>query len=210
MTRKQITGICLGSWLLVGLLAVGIATNAGYIHAIDAPIVATVTHFRPAWLTAVLLVVTRFGNPPIVTGITIVLTLVFLARRRWYSAGRLALTVSLGSALNRLLKALFNRPRPFIADPSITPLVPAGGWSFPSGHANGTTLLYGTLIVLLWHAPVSRRTKLWGTVIGVAVILATGYSRIYVQVHYPTDVLAGWLAGVGVISLAWLVSGRTD
>lgn len=200
----------LACWLLVAILASGIVTGASWIGAIDTPIVRVVTQSRPAWLTQVLLAITTLGNPINVTLITTICTLWLLWRRRGIAAGRLVLTVALGSLGNRLLKAWIARPRPFIANTAIHPLVGAGGWSFPSGHANGTTLLYGTLIALLWLSHLPRRWQWLGTVAGSAMILLTAYSRVYVQVHYPTDVLAGMLAGIGLITLGLAVTDRTD
>jgi undecaprenyl-diphosphatase len=109
------------------------------------------------------------------------------------------------SGINHLIKQWLRRPRPFIADPSIHPLTTAGGFSFPSGHSAGAMLLYGSLIVLTLIWPLSKKWA-WGLrIVSSVMIFLTGVSRIYVQVHYPTDVTAGWLLALfGVCLLAYL------
>jgi len=107
------------------------------------------------------------------------------------------------SGVNSIIKQIVRRPRPFIADPTIVPLAHAGGFSFPSGHSSGTMLLYGTVIIL---ASLHIQSKGWRrTIIGLSVlmILLTGYSRIYVQVHYPTDVLGGYTMAFTGLMWSW-------
>ena len=98
--------------------------------------------------------------------------------------------------LTWLLKATFERPRPSFGDPVAT----AGWFSFPSGHALSSIALYGALAYLLAGAVRSRRARAAGFA-GVALLVAAiGFSRLYLGVHYLTDVLAGYSAG-----LAWLL-----
>lgn len=122
--------------------------------------------------------------------------IVFALRREWLSAGALALATIGGSVLNDILKPLFHRGRPetaweFIHQPS---------WSFPSGHAMGSLVGYGFLAMLL----LERRRDRWSriTIITVAVVLIaiTGFSRLYLGVHYLSDVVGGYVAGA-----VWLV-----
>jgi len=102
-----------------------------------------------------------------------------------------------------VIKQIVRRPRPFVADPSITPLVRIGGFSFPSGHSSGTMLLYGTIIILasLYFKKASWRRSVIG--LSILMILLTGYSRIYLQVHYPTDVLAGYMMAFTGLMWSW-------
>ena len=103
----------------------------------------------------------------------------------------LFIIVLLGSHnLFRLLKQLFKRARP-----DFHRLIEIGGYSFPSGHATNALSIYGILTFVLWHhipAP-------WGRIIlfifSIFMILSIGLSRIYLGVHYPSDVLAGYFAG---------------
>jgi undecaprenyl-diphosphatase len=136
-------------------------------------------------------------------GSTLVLALVAgvaAAYLVWRGRGRDAalVAVAFGGAqlLTWILKAAFERPRPSFADPVAT----AGWFSFPSGHALSSIALYGALAYLLAGAFRSQRARAAGLA-GVALLVAAiGFSRLYLGVHYLTDVLAGYSAGV-----AWLL-----
>ncbi|PRY16535.1 undecaprenyl-diphosphatase [Pontibacter ummariensis] len=119
----------------------------------------------------------------------------FVRRHKWYSIK--VPVVALGSiTLNVILKFFFDRPRPLM------PLVEASGLSFPSGHSMVAASFYGLLIYLIWknvRPPAWRNTLVAFLVIFVLLI---GFSRIYLRVHYATDVLAGFSAG-----FLWVVIG---
>jgi undecaprenyl-diphosphatase len=100
--------------------------------------------------------------------------------------------VAPGSAilLSNLLQFLFNRPRP-LSERLIPPTA-----SYPSGHAMLSVVTYGLICYCLWRYLIRRPRPRLVLLIGTALlILSTGLSRIYLQVHYPSDVLVGWLAG---------------
>jgi undecaprenyl-diphosphatase len=113
----------------------------------------------------------------------------FIRKHRWFSIKVPA--VALSSLLLMFgLKNLFGRERPLI------PLLEsADGLSFPSGHALMSVTFYGMLIYIVWHSIKDQRLK-WTLIIGLlAMIHLIGFSRIYLRVHYTTDVLAGWAMG---------------
>ncbi|MBB6612228.1 phosphatase PAP2 family protein [Pontibacter sp. Tf4] len=120
---------------------------------------------------------------------------VFVRKHRWYSLK--VPVVALGSiTLNVVLKYFFDRPRPLV------PMVEAHGLSFPSGHTMVAASFYGLLIYLVWHnvKQVWLRNVL---IIFLSVfVIFIGFSRIYLRVHYATDVLAGFAAG-----FMWVVIG---
>lgn len=120
----------------------------------------------------------------------------YLLRRRVpRSAAYLAAAVVGGGLLDGLLKVVVRRSRPALPNP----LAHAGGASFPSGHAFGATVLYGALLVLALPGLRAGRRTLVVALVSVLVALI-GASRVVLGVHYPSDVVAGWLLG-----LAWLV-----
>jgi undecaprenyl-diphosphatase len=130
----------------------------------------------------------------LVVMIAIASVFLWLTSHRW-SAYLLLLSVGGGKLLNTLLKILFARPRPSVVE-SITEVTSA---SFPSGHAMSSMVAYGTvayLVARLEPTPLLRRVT-W--VLATLVILAIGTSRVYLGVHYPSDVVAGYLGG-----LAWI------
>lgn len=96
-----------------------------------------------------------------------------------------------------LVKDYVTRPRP----PG-EPLVPASGYSFPSGHTLNSTATYGLLALVAWRSRLPLAVRRAAVVLGVALPFIVGLSRIALGVHYPTDVLAGWLAGVAFVALA--------
>jgi undecaprenyl-diphosphatase len=125
-----------------------------------------------------------------------VVALLFLRLRR--EAMLLALTVALAWLVNSGLKLLVGRPRPQI----VPHLMEAGGNSFPSGHSFNSAVVY--ISIALAFAALSDRTRVRATLIGVSLVLSMviAWSRVWLGVHWPSDVLAGWLGGVGWAFLA--------
>ena len=134
--------------------------------------------------------------------IAAVLALVFLRLRR--EAALLALTVAGGWLVNTLLKGLIGRPRPEI----VPHLTAAGGDSFPSGHSFNSAVVF--IAVALAFATLSARQSVRLTIIGsaVAISLAVAWSRVWLGVHFPSDVIAGWLGGAGWAFLATALLDR--
>ena len=95
------------------------------------------------------------------------------------------------------VKDVIARPRP-----TIDPLVPAPGYSFPSGHTLNSTATYGLLALVAWRTRLPFVTRRAIVAVGVTLPVLVGLSRIALGVHYPTDVLGGWLAGVAFVALA--------
>ncbi|TGD82777.1 phosphatase PAP2 family protein [Hymenobacter wooponensis] len=145
---------------------------------------------RQEWVQGITFLASR--NFITVMGLLLVAWLL-VRRRRWYSL--LVPVVALGSiTLNLVLKQFYHRPRPLL------PLVSASGLSFPSGHAMISASFYGLLIYLV-QVHVRSKALRWGLTTGLAVlIILIGLTRVYLRVHYATDVLAGFTAG-----LVWLV-----
>ncbi len=116
----------------------------------------------------------------------------FRTRRPW--AAWLCVATLLWLPLNHLAKELIGRPRP--ADSLVTVILPAVGLSFPSGHAMGSTIVYGFLAFLAWvHIP-RRKPRLFWTAALVAVAAGISLSRVYLGVHWFSDVVGGWTAGL--------------
>ncbi|SNR72302.1 undecaprenyl-diphosphatase [Hymenobacter mucosus] len=151
---------------------------------------------RAAWpaLTEVMRVVTFFASLPflVLAGVGIPLGLRMREKRR--EAVEVFWAVAGAALCNQLLKTHFHRLRPSSA------LLPQAGLSFPSGHAMIGLALYGCLAWLLWR---HRRHPVWATLLLLWALLI-GLSRVYLHVHYATDVLAGFAVG-----LVWLILLRT-
>lgn len=128
----------------------------------------------------------------------------FVKKHRWYSI-KVPVVALGGVTLMWLLKMLFNRPRPLI------PLLKeAAGLSFPSGHAMMSFSFYGLLIYLVWHNVGNKWAK--GVLIALLLllILIIGFSRIYLRVHYASDVAAGFCVGIIWLVLSLWVTRRIE
>lgn len=123
----------------------------------------------------------------------------------------LCLTVGMGSILNPMVKNIFLRRRPYFDNAMIKCLNPAEsefavndvlgqGFSLPSLHATNSVTLYGTLAFYL--------KKNWITVLAIVLILLIGISRFFIGVHYPTDILAGWIIGFALILFIYFLNSR--
>lgn len=152
----------------------------------DVPFMLAVHQYSRPWLDVTMWGITQSGQ-----SIAIVLV-VMLAAWFWWRQQRLNAATLLGGfagavGLNTVLKFEFGRPRPNV----FPPLVVEHSYSFPSGHAVAAMALYGMLAVILWR----QRHRSWAVLLG-AWILVVGLSRVYLGVHYPSDVLGGWSLGV--------------
>ncbi len=106
-----------------------------------------------------------------------------------------------GYCINYLMKQFYQRPRP--PDPLADPL---HNFSFPSGHATSAFVFYGLLVYLTWQSRLSRRAKWLITTLLLLLALLIGFSRVYLRLHYASDVLAGFCIGLAWISAAvWLL-----
>jgi undecaprenyl-diphosphatase len=155
----------------------------------------------PRWLPGAAVDITALGSAAVL-GLAVVGVAVFLLLQgAWRIAVFVVVAASGGWLLNHLLKALFGRARPDIV-PHLREVMTL---SFPSGHAMTSAAVYLTLGALLMRIAKRRLTKFY--CMGAAMLLTAlvGASRVYLGVHYPTDVLAGWLLGLSWALLCWLV-----
>lgn len=153
----------------------------------------------PWWMEGVMRDLTGLGSTVVLTLTTIGVVGYLCLRRSWIAAGLVAAAASGGALLVVGLKSLFSRPRPSVV-PHLATEVSA---SFPSGHSMMSSVIYLTLAALLGQLVVRRRERLYFIAIGLIVIALVGVSRVYLGVHYPTDVLAGWSAGIAWALLCW-------
>ena len=169
----------------------------------------TVTHFdrailyfmyrhRARPLTQAATVLAHMGSPPVIVGLALVSAIVgaFWHKVRG-AAWTLPVAVLGAGVIIQGVKLIIQRPRPSF----FAPLLHESGFSFPSGHSLIAMVVYGLLGFFALHLFQSAAARLLVRLVTVAVVLAIGVSRVYVGVHYPTDVLAGWVAGV-----PWLIA----
>ncbi|MGY6018952.1 phosphatase PAP2 family protein [Streptomyces spinosirectus] len=157
-------------------------------------------------LTHTFRILTDWVWDPLTMRLVIAAAVVWLVWRRsaWWTALWLAAAVAVGALLQQGLKAAVDRPRPVWRDPVDS----AHYASFPSGHAMTATIVCGLLLWLLHRYGPGR--ALWRTALAVALVsvLGVGLTRVWLGVHWPSDVLGGWLLGATVVALAVAVHRR--
>ena len=154
----------------------------------------------PLWFQEITRDITALGGVAILTMTTLATAGFFLLRRDFALMMYLLATVGGGIVASSLAKTAFDRPRP--------DLVPHGSIvntaSFPSGHSMMAAVTYLTLGAVIAHFLNGRRLKIYVLSLAIMVTIMVGVSRVYLGVHWPTDVLAGWLAGSGwAIACLW-------
>jgi undecaprenyl-diphosphatase len=196
-------------------LAVSVAAFAGWLFGgltqdvvaneeavrLDPGILRFAVAHRERWLTEVMRTVTWFGSAVVLVPMLIALAGWLVWRHAgWWSAALIAGPVVGAGISQRIAAALIERPRP----PVVDHLVQASAYSFPSGHATQALAGWGAVAIAF---AAGRRTpaRIWAAIGSTALILAVGVSRIYLGVHWFTDVLAGyalgavWLCGIGAL-----------
>ncbi|MFS0638863.1 phosphatase PAP2 family protein [Mesobacillus foraminis] len=206
MNLKKQLGIafflCLFSFMAFGYVA--LLVRAEKLLLFDSAIISYIQGLESPGLTVVMEVFTTIGSVPVVLPLSLLVLLILYKLLKHRKELILFAAVMIGSPiLNQLLKVFFQRARP-----DLNRLIEIGGYSFPSGHAMNAFTLYGILTFLLWrHIPVR-----WGRTIlllfSTVFILAIGTSRIYLGVHYPSDIIGGYLAASFWLAVSILVFQR--
>ncbi|MFL6306126.1 MAG: phosphatase PAP2 family protein [Candidatus Sulfotelmatobacter sp.] len=158
----------------------------------------------PPWVQGAARDITALGSFAVLAIVlSVVVGYLLLSHKRAAALLVLAAVVG-GVAVNDLLKLAFARARPDFVTSSVKVFTA----SFPSGHAAMSAITYLTLAALLARTTPSRRLRLYFVTIGIMLTLLVGVSRVYLGVHYPTDVLAGWCLGSAWALGCWTVMTR--
>jgi len=153
----------------------------------------------PSWLPGTMRDLTALGSAPVLVVFVLAVAGFLAVRRQHHALGLLLVATVGGILLNNLLKDAFARPRPAAA----LHLTEVRSMSFPSGHAMESAIIYLTLAALLARLVRTRVLQLYFVTVAFFITFVVGLSRVYLGVHYPTDVLAGWTAGLGWSLLCW-------
>lgn len=149
--------------------------------------------------TSIMLGATKIGEVWAMVALSLLLVAYLMLKRFKIEALFFVIVMSLSSTLNPLLKNIFDRERP-----TLLRLIDISGFSFPSGHAMGSTSFFGSAIYVI-NRHDSSISK--GVLIGLCAlfILLISTSRVYLGVHYPTDIIAGIIGGAFCIVLSTLI-----
>ena len=186
-------------WLLIACLALLTAAVKLWhaTSAFDNWVMSAVFALRTPGGVAFFAFMTSFGNAVFVIAALCASVIILLLSRhqKGYAVG-IAMAVVGAKATEVLIKVILERPRPV----DVLPLFHLDTYSFPSGHAAGAMALYGFLTYLV--CSIYPRLRVHAVLAGGALILLVGISRVYLGVHFPSDVLAGYLVGA-----IWICAG---
>ena len=177
-------------------LAESLHEDSPKLHAVDTTFHEWATTTRSPGSTMFFTTLTLIGTPVGLGVLLIVVSIFLAARKRWRWIAYLAITCGVGGLLNLQLKAYFARARPELAEA----LRSAHGYSFPSGHAMGSTIVFAALAYLSFRILTRWRYRAAAFALSATMFLSISISRIYLGVHWISDVGAGIAAG-----LLWVV-----
>jgi len=187
------------SLLLLAALALSIPEQDG--NALDKAAESLMASMKSAGATAVFKLFSYFGSSIFIIGITLVATIMLGWTRGWLRGAAVFTGVGLAFVMNLWIKHWLDRPRPSAAWG-----IEADGASFPSGNAMLAMVMFGMLVCTIVQVRgISRMAKVTSSIIFIFLILMMGLSRVYFHVHYITDILGGYSAGMAVISLMMMI-----
>lgn len=143
--------------------------------------------------------VTFLGSVSFITSAILIIAVLLLWKKKYALAIFLVTANGVGAILNKLLKWFFKRERP-----DILPVIIEKGYSFPSGHSMGSLIFFGSCAYLCIHIVKSTGSKIIAYIIACLFIVLIGGSRIYLGVHYPTDVVGGYSIGIAYSAICIL------
>ena len=158
----------------------------------DTAVYNFIISIKSPFITELFKGITFFASPLFLIVLSILLFFIFKNKKYGLLSAANLIVVTL---VNQILKFIFSRPRPFE-----WMLINESGFSFPSGHAMVSMGFYGMLIFLIWQTNISKHTKKIWTIVLSLLILLIGISRIYLGVHYASDIAAGF-----TLSLSYLI-----
>ena len=178
---KWITAtVCVAAFFLI-------AYHIDALQPADEAVSRQVAGWRSTGMTSVMKLLSHMAGPPAIMMGSILLAVLIHQQRKWLS---IFMNLSISVTLNLGLKQMFARPRPVI----IAALVSESGFSFPSGHSMSAAAFYGFIIYLIFQSNLKKSVKRTSSVLIVALIGLIGFSRVYLGVHYLSDVIGGFLA----------------
>lgn len=177
---------------LIGFIVVMIFVFANVIDGFDDTVYNFLRSKQNAGLDFYFKNITRLGNIIMIVIAVIILCITLKSTTRI----KMLITIGATVMVNLILKYIIRRPRP-----DHIRLIKQGGYSFPSGHAMISVALYGFLIYLVNKSLKNKIIKIGLTILLTIIIISIGLSRIYVGVHYPSDILAGYLLSITILLL---------
>ncbi|ANC77576.1 hypothetical protein ABE65_012520 [Fictibacillus phosphorivorans] len=161
--------------------------SSSFITTFDSSLRELILNLRRDWLNEIVLAFTHVGDAKVLAGLCLLGAIVLFKMKQWKNSLLLIGSILVSYGLNLLVKSMFQRERPLDFR-----LLEEDGFSFPSGNAMVGTTFYLFAAVLVYQ----RFQKRWILVVGVILPFLLGLTRVYVGVHYPSDILAGFALGI--------------
>lgn len=198
MNKKNKAFIILPILLFILFIILAICVKLNLTLNFDNLVYGEVVKIMCTKVTSIMKVVTHIGDP--ISVFLICVALLLIPKSRKTIAIPVSVTVIMAAIANTILKNSFLRERP-----NILRLVNVSSYSFPSGHAMGNSALYTILILLTFKYIKSKPKKIILSIAFILITMTIGISRVYLGVHYATDILGGWLLGVGIGIIGYLL-----
>lgn len=194
---------------LLAFLSIADAVTDNHTRAFDMGVIMMLRQpgdiampIGPAWLRLAAIDVTSLGSVIDLALIVLAVAGLFLALRRSREALLLLASTGSGLLVVDIIKVVVGRQRP----PLAMHAVEVANASFPSGHAMLSAIVYLSLATLAGHFAQQRRVRIYTLAAGLAATLIVGASRVYLGVHWPTDVIGGWALGAAWAMIWWLIT----
>lgn len=148
-------------------------------------------NFSSSQATVIFLIITFLASKEFIILMCLIFILISLIKRKYQTSFLIILNIVISLLLNQTFKAIIRRERPFELM-----IVNESGYSFPSGQSMTALIFYGYFIYLTWESNLKKISKILITILNIILILLVGISRIYLGVHYPTDVIGAYFLGL--------------
>ena len=185
--------------LSIALIVLIILIKTNLITTFDAAVYNLLTMHMNESLTSIAKAITLLGQDKFIIFVLILVLIISFILKKIKTGAIVVLFLIISHTLNYIIKIIFQRPRP-----EILRLIEESGFSFPSGHTMAATALYGILIYLILKSELNKNLKIISASILSLMVFSVGLSRIYLGVHYASDVLGAFL--ISIILLLILIS----
>lgn len=205
ITLRLILALVLFVVTLIAFVAIADEIVLEHESGFDQVIFRYIQSFISPGLTAVMSTITFFGSAQFLFPAYSVLIIYYLVRKRSQLALDIGMIGLSSTGILFLLKDIFKRHRPL--DPLIQNVT---GFSFPSGHSFSSFTFFGLLIYIVWHSQIKRPWKIVVSIALIAFAAMIAFSRVYLRVHYPSDILAGFCLSVVWLMLSLWILHKAD
>ena len=197
---RTLLSIAIGS--VVGFLMIGWFTMNGQLQSFDHHVIQYVQSFETPTLTMIFKTFSHIGSGYGVTLITVIVCCLFFFKEQRKSIV-FAITIVITMLIKEGVKSIYERQRP-----TMHRLMEASGHSFPSGHTMMAVSLYTMIVYMVWHYVTKPMQRFILTVVACAIATTIALSRIYVGVHYPTDIIGGILCSTALLAIIFSINER--